>query len=205
MIVIVDYGTGNLGSIHNMLKKIGADALISSDISTIENADKLILPGVGSFDNAMENLNNLGLPHILKKKVIKEKTYILGICLGIQLFTERSAEGNLPGLGWIEGETIKFKLNKNQTTLKIPHMRWNTVKIKKNSLLFKNMYNDARFYFVHSYHVVCDNEQDILSMTCHGYDFVSAIQKENIIGVQFHPEKSHKFGMKILQNFAELS
>ena len=205
MIVIVDYGMGNLGSIQNMLKRIGTDALISSDISEIEKANKLILPGVGSFDNAMKNLNNLGLTHILNKKVIEDKTPILGICLGIQLFTERSEEGNLPGLGWIDAETIRFRFGNNQTNLKIPHMRWNIVKIKHNSSLFKDMYNDARFYFVHSYHVVCNNEQDILSTTCHGYDFVSAVQKENIIGVQFHPEKSHKFGMKILQNFTELS
>ena len=205
MIVIVDYGMGNLGSIQNMLKRIRADALISSDISEIEKADKLILPGVGSFDNAMKNLNNLGLTRILNKKVIKDKTPTLGICLGIQLFTERSEEGNLPGLGWIDAETIRFRFDKNQTNLKIPHMRWNTVKIRQESFLFKDMHKDARFYFVHSYHVVCNNGQDILSMTCHRYDFASAIQKENIIGVQFHPEKSHKFGMKILQNFAELS
>jgi glutamine amidotransferase len=191
MIVIVDYGMGNLGSIQNMLKRIGADALISSDISEIEKADKLILPGVGSFDSAMKNLNNLGLTRILNKKVIEDKTPVLGICLGIQLFTKRSEEGNLPGLGWIDAGTIRFRFDKNQTKLKIPHMRWNTVKIRQESHLFKDMYNDARFYFVHSYHVVCNN--------------ASAIQKENIIGVQFHPEKSHKFGMKILQNFAELS
>lgn len=204
MIVIVDYGMGNLGSIQNMLKRVGADALISSDISEIENADKLILPGVGSFDTAMKNLNNLGLAHILNKKVIKDKTPVLGICLGIQLFTKRSEEGNLQGLGWIDAETIRFRFDNNQTNLKIPHMRWNTVKIRQESSLFKDMYKDARFYFVHSYHVVCNNEHDILSTTCHGYDFASAIQKENIIGVQFHPEKSHKFGMKILQNFTEL-
>lgn len=203
MIVIIDYGMGNLGSVLNMVRKIGADAIISSKISDIEKADKLILPGIGSFDNGMKNLDKLGFIPILNKKVLEDKTPILGICLGIQLFTKKSEEGKLPGLGWIDAETIKFKFEKKNNNLKIPHMGWNTVDVKKKLSIFKDTYEDERFYFVHSYHLVCNNKKDILSTTHHGYDFVSSIKKDNIIGTQFHPEKSHKYGLKILQNFIE--
>lgn len=204
MIVIVDYGMGNLGSILNMLKKIGAEAIISSDVDIIKNADKLILPGIGAFDTGMKNLNGLKIIPILNNKVISEKTPILGICLGMQLLTKSSEEGILPGLGWINAQTIKFKFDEKNNNLKIPHMGWNTVHLSKNSPLFKEMFDEPRFYFVHSYHVVCDDEQDILTQTYYGYEFASAVQKDNIMGVQFHPEKSHKFGMKMLKNFAEL-
>jgi len=203
MIVVIDYGMGNLGSIQNMLKKIGAKGIISSDISDIQKADKLILPGVGAFDNGMENLEKRGLIPVLNEKVLIHKTPILGICLGMQLLSKKSEEGHLPGLGWIEAETIKFKFNENQTRLKIPHMGWNTIKIKKDNPLFTNMYEETRFYFVHSYHVFCHNKQDVLAETHYGFDFVSSLQKDNIFGVQFHPEKSHKFGQQLLKNFVE--
>lgn len=203
MIVIIDYGLGNLGSVKNMLKKIGAEVIISSDISEIEKADKLILPGVGGFDSGVRNIKNLGLMEILNKKVIQDKIPILGICLGMQLFTKKSEEGKLSGFGWVNGETIKFKFNQD-SNLKIPHIGWNDIKIKKENKLFKNMYSDPRFYFVHSYHLVCKNKEDILTTTNHGYNFVSSIHKNNIYGVQFHPEKSHKFGIKLLENFVEL-
>lgn len=203
MIIIVDYGMGNFGSILNMLKRVGAKAAISSYVSDIEKADKLILPGVGSFDNAMKNLDGLKLVPVLNKKVLKEKTPILGICLGIQLFTKKSEEGTLPGLGWIDAETIRFRFDRKQN-LKIPHMGWNTVKILKARPLFENMYAGARFYFVHSYHLVCKNKQDAATTTGYGYDFVSSVAKGNIYGTQFHPEKSHKFGMKLLENFSKV-
>jgi len=193
----------NIGSIFNMLKKIGANAVIASDISMIEKAEKLILPGVGAFDNGMTNLREQGLIEILNKKVIKGKTLILGICLGMQLMTKSSEEGTSKGLGWFNASTIRFKFDE-KNNLKIPHMGWNTVQLNKESSLFKEMFDEPRFYFVHSYHVVCNDEQDILTRTYHGYEFVSAIQKDNIMGVQFHPEKSHKFGMKLLKNFMEL-
>lgn len=204
MIVVVDYGMGNLGSIANMLKKVGAKAMVSSDISVIESADKLILPGVGAFDNGMKNLSDLGLVPILSAKVIRDETPILGLCLGMQLFTQRSEEGNLPGLGWIEAETIRFKFDKDQPGLKIPHMGWNSIKIKRLSRIFDDMYEEPRFYFVHSYYVVCKNDRDVLATTCYGYEFASAVMRDNIVGTQFHPEKSHKFGMKLLKNFVEL-
>lgn len=203
MIIIIDYGVGNLGSISNMLKKIGVESKITSNISDIEKADKLILSGVGSFGYGMQNLQNLGLVNVLNQKVIDNRIPILGICLGTQLFTKRSEEGNINGLGWIDAETVKFKFDKSKTDLKVPHMGWNSVDIKKNSNIFDGIYHDSRFYFVHSYHLVCKNEQDILSLTTHGYEFASSIERDNIIGVQFHPEKSHKFGMRLFRNFVE--
>lgn len=203
MIVIIDYGMGNLSSIKNMLKKIGIEAQISSDIKIIENADKLILPGVGSFDNGMNNLTDLGIIPILENKVIKSGTPILGICLGMQLFTKSSEEGKLQGLGWIDAQTIRFKFDKKKS-FKIPHMGWNTINLNKKSILFEGLPDEMRFYFVHSYHVVCNNEQDIMTKTNYGFDFVSAIESGNIIGVQFHPEKSHNFGFNLLKRFAEL-
>lgn len=201
MIIIIDYGVGNLGSISNMLKKIGVEFKITSNVSDIEKADKLVLSGVGSFEHGMGNLLNLKLVEVLNQKVITDKTPILGICLGTQLFTKRSEEGNVNGLGWIDAETVRFKFDKDSSDLKIPHMGWNLVDIKKNSNIFDGIYHDSRFYFVHSYHLVCENEQDVLSLTTHGYEFASSIEKDNIIGVQFHPEKSHKFGMRLFRNF----
>jgi glutamine amidotransferase len=204
MNVIIDYGMGNLGSILNMLKKIGAGAVVSSDISEIEKADKLILPGVGAFDSGMKNLTDHGLIPVLNDRVIKERTPLLGICLGMQLFTKRSEEGKLEGMGWFDAETVRFNFDDEESKLKIPHMGWNYIKVEKENNLFKNTDGDSRFYFVHSYHVVCNQKDDILATTLYGYEFVSAINRDNIFGVQFHPEKSHKFGMKILKNFIDL-
>ncbi len=202
MIVIIDYGMGNLGSIANMLKKIGTQVVVSSNSAVIGQAEKLILPGVGAFDQGMKSVNNSGLLPLLTDRVLKNKIPILGICLGMQLLTQKSEEGTLPGLGWIDAETVRFNFN-GKANLKIPHMGWNTVKLCKDSPLFSEMYPDPRFYFVHSYHVVCRREQDIVTRTFHGYEFVSSFAKENIVGVQFHPEKSHKFGMRFLKNFVE--
>ena len=154
MIVIIDYGMGNLGSIQNMLKKIGVKGIVSSNVSDIQKADKLILPGVGAFDNGMKNLKEMGLAETIIGKVQKDKIPILGICLGMQLFTKRSEEGRLPGFGWIDAETVRFKFGTNQTQLKIPHMGWNTINIKRESPLLSRMCFGDRFYFVHSYHVM---------------------------------------------------
>lgn len=203
MILVVDYGMGNLGSILNMFKKIGVNAKISSNIQDIEEAGKIILPGVGAFDNAMKNLNDLGLIPVLNKKIIKDKTPLLGICLGMQLLTKRSEEGSLDGLGWIDAETVRFRLSDNNS-LKIPHMGWNTIDIKKDFCLYNDLYEEPRFYFVHSYYVKCNNSDNILTTTSYGIEFCSSVINGNILGVQFHPEKSHKFGMKVLKNFAEL-
>lgn len=203
MLVIVDYGLGNLGSIQNMLKKIGVKATISSDSSIIQQATKLILPGVGSFAFAMNQLAELNLIDILNKKVLDEKTPILGICLGVQLFTSFSEEGNCKGLNWIEANTVKFSFNESKELLKIPHMGWNDVVPNKQSKLFEGMPEDSRFYFVHSYYLQPKHEQDTLLKSHYGFDFTCALEKDNIVGVQFHPEKSHKFGMQLLRNFVE--
>jgi glutamine amidotransferase len=202
--VIVDYGMGNLGSILNMLKKIGVSARLSTDVSEIGDANKLILPGVGAFDTGMSNLSELNLINVLNKKVLEEKTPVLGICLGMQLMTKQSEEGNMAGLGWIDAEAIRFKFHGTGNNLKTPHMGWNFLNIKNEHTIFREIGKDARFYFVHSYYLVCNNAEDVLATTTYGYDFVSVINKENIFGVQFHPEKSHKFGMRLLKNFADL-
>lgn len=206
MIVIVDYGMGNIGSVLNMLKKVRAQARISTRPEDILAADKLILPGIGAFNTGMQHLQNSGTLEVLNEKVLNQRTPTLGICLGMQLMMHSSDEGNMPGLGWIEGKTVRFRFDGDGSRLKIPHMGWNTVAIRDYSSLFKGLEGDeARFYFVHSYHVTCEHEEDRLATTHHGYDFASAIRRGNIVGTQFHPEKSHKFGMRLLKNFAEWS
>ncbi|MBN1251712.1 MAG: imidazole glycerol phosphate synthase subunit HisH [Bacteroidales bacterium] len=204
MLTIIDYKAGNVRSIQNMLKKIGVKSIISNKIESIEAADKLILPGVGSFNYGMEQLENSGLIPVLNKKVLDEKTPILGICLGMQLFTKGSEEGNKKGLAWLDAETIAFNKKLLPENYKIPNMGWNEVEYNKESKLFKNMYEiPSRFYFVHSYHVKTGNAENILATTTYGYTFTVGLEKDNIVGVQFHPEKSHKFGMQILRNFIE--
>jgi glutamine amidotransferase len=202
MITIIDYKTGNLGSIQNILKRIGENSVITSDKDEIERATKIILPGVGAFDTGMRNLLELDLVDILNKKVIVEKIPVLGICLGMQLLSNGSEEGSLPGLGWIDGETLRFRFE-DTMEYKIPHMGWNFIRQHKESKLFENMYSDARFYFVHSYFFRANTEKDVLLSTTYEIEFTSAVEKGNILGVQFHPEKSHKFGMKLLKNFVD--
>jgi imidazole glycerol-phosphate synthase subunit HisH len=202
MIVVVDAGLGNIGSVLNMLRKFSPVFMSSEDPAEIEKADKLILPGVGSFDTGMSNLKSKGILDVLNEKVLKQGTPILGICLGMQLLTRRSEEGILQGLGWIEADTIKFK--PEDAELKVPHMGWNLVHENKQNKLLENLHEESRFYFVHSYYVKCDREEDILLKTKYGFEFASAVNKNNIYGVQFHPEKSHKFGLQLLKNFIEL-
>ncbi len=204
MITIVDYGVGNLGSIANMLKKIGVKAKIASDINILQVADKLILPGVGAFDAGMSKLRETGLVPVLNELVLANRIPVLGLCLGMQLMTQKSEEGTEAGLGWFDAETIRFKFSAEQSHLKIPHMGWNTISTRREHELLTDFDEDARFYFVHSYHVISHDEKLILAETQHGYTFASILQQENIFGAQFHPEKSHKFGMKLLKNFAEV-
>jgi len=203
MIVVIDYGMGNVGSIANMLKKVGAkDVVITNDISDLEKAHKIILPGVGSYDMGMEMLNKYDLINSLNRHVLVEKKPILGICLGMQMLGMHSEEGSSKGLGYIDFENVKF--NVSQIGLRVPHMGWNYVHIyNKESKLVKGLEEETRFYFVHSYHAVCKNREDVL-MTCeYGGTVTAAVQHQNIYGTQFHPEKSHKFGMQIMKNFVE--
>jgi glutamine amidotransferase len=202
MITIVDYGMGNLGSIQNMLNKIGTESIITNDLEKIYQAEKIILPGVGAFNRAMHNLTNLKLLPVLNKIVLEKQIPLLGICLGMQLLSNSSEEGNVRGLQYIDGEVTKFRFSKD-SKLKIPHMGWNTVDFKKKNSLIEDMPAESRFYFVHSYHFKCKDQNNVLTTTNYGYEFASAVVKDNIYGVQFHPEKSHKFGMQLLINFVE--
>lgn len=202
MITIIDYGMGNLGSVQNMLNRIGVQSQITSDITDIEKADKLLLPGVGAFGAAMKLIKEKNLADILNFKVIERKTPVLGICLGMQLLTKQSEEGNVEGLGWINAVTKKFQFQDND--LKIPHMGWNFIDIKQKSAFTENLNAESKFYFVHSYYVECADSANVLATTFYGNEFHSIIHNENIFGAQFHPEKSHKFGMQILSNFSKI-
>ena len=199
-IVIVDYHVGNIGSIQNMLKRIGVVSVVSSDKEIILKSTKLILPGVGAFDAGMSKLGELKLIDVLKEKAYHQKTPILGICLGMQILTKGSEEGSCDGLGIVNARTIKFEKN----NLKVPHMGWNLIKPEIENKLLEGLDNNSRFYFVHSYHTVCEEKENILATTFYGDTFVSALANDNVFGVQFHPEKSHKFGMKLLKNFCEM-
>lgn len=201
MIGIIDYGLGNLGSIQNMLKVIGAKSIISSDVDVLDQCNKFILPGVGAFDAGMTMLNERGLTDFIKKVVISDKKMLLGICLGMQLLGRKSEEGIMDGLSLIPFDNVRFKLGK--TNLRVPHMGWDVVDFKKDIPLLKSIDENQRYYFVHSYHAKCDSDDNVM-MTCnYGYEFVAAVVKDNIMGVQFHPEKSHDFGMRLLSNFVK--
>jgi len=202
MITIIDYGMGNVGSIQNMLKYLGFSSIVTNDPEKIRNAEKIILPGVGAFDAAMERIKGSGLRDLLDQKALCDKVPILGICLGMQLLTESSEEGFSSGLGWIAAKTYRFPPSDD---LKVPHMGWNTVTVSNRSLLTDELVEDTRFYFVHSYYVKVENEQQSILKTHYGFEFDSAVQKDNIYGVQFHPEKSHRFGKLLFKNFARIS
>lgn len=201
MTVIIDYGMGNIGSISNMLRKIGHSSVISSDVEVIVNATRLILPGVGAFDSGIMKLEELGLLEILNQKVIVEKTPILGICLGAQLMTQSSEEGLKNGLSWFNAETKKFDMAQFADKYPLPNMGWRQVQIVKKDSLFDNIDDDSWFYFVHTYYLSSNVDSEIAMKSTYGFDFAVALIKENILGVQFHPEKSHRFGMELLRNF----
>lgn len=202
MIVIVDYDIGNIGSIKNMLRSLGHDAKISRQQSDLETCDRIILPGVGSFDNAMKNLKKYDLITLLSFLTLEKKKPFLGICLGMQLLATHSEEGVLPGLGWIDATVRKFKQEDDPSgAMRIPHMGWKNIAWVENAPLSTGIGQDGRFYFVHSYHVACNDKRDVQGTATYGKTFSAAVRKNNILGVQFHPEKSHRFGKQLLKNF----
>lgn len=200
-LVVVDAGIGNLGAIPNMLKRIGAAATVTNDRDEIGAADRLILPGVGAFDPAMQTLNDLGIVDVLTEKALVQKIPVLGVCLGMQLLFEGSEEGRLPGLGWVPGTVVRFRLNGSDPSLRIPHMGWNWVERANDAALFSGFDETPRFYFAHSYHVDPAEPTDVAGWTDYGYRFAASVQHDNIGGIQFHPEKSHRFGLKVFENF----
>jgi glutamine amidotransferase len=200
-IAVVDYGMGNLGAIPNMLRRIGATAVITNDPIVISEAKKLILPGVGSFDTAIRNLQASAAWEPLHRRVIDDRVPVLGLCLGMQILADRSEEGSLPGLGWIPGEIVRFQFAADGQ-LRIPHMGWNTVRSVRPTALLESGAT-PRFYFAHSYHYRCADERDMVGATTYGYEFASVIARDNVLGVQFHPEKSHRFGLALLRRFIE--
>lgn len=206
MITLVNYGTGNLGAVLNMLHYIGAPAQVAAGIKEIESAEKLLIPGVGAFDPAMQRINATpGLRDALDKHAARG-TPILGICLGMQLFTDSSDEGNLPGFGWIRGRAYRLPQD-HAGVLKVPHMGWNTAQptpAASDHPLWKNLPADARFYFVHSYGVQAVDREAVLATAYHGVTFDAVLAQSNLFAAQFHPERSHRFGMMLLKNFAAL-
>ena len=202
MITIIDYGLGNLSAFINVYKRLNIDVQLASTIGELKTASKLILPGVGTFDQAMNKLNSSGLRNYLDELVLKKKIPVIGICVGMQIMALKSDEGVLPGLGWIDGKVKRLLLNNKD--LPLPHMGWNDIKIQKKISLIANIDIDKRFYFLHSYYLQCQNLDDVIANINYGIDFPCIINHENVFGIQCHPEKSHYNGMSLLKNFAEL-
>lgn len=200
-ITIVDYGLGNIKAFYNLYSKLGVSVNVASSYHEIKNSKKLILPGVGSFDWAMKKINNSGLRDVLDKQVLHFNKPILGICSGMQVMADRSEEGKSLGLSWIKGEVLKISTESKKTIL--PHMGWNKVTCKTNEKLFMDL-GDSYFYFLHSYYLLTSNQNETTSFTNYGKKITSSIKRKNIFGVQFHPEKSHLAGIKILKNFLEV-
>ncbi len=201
MIAVLDYGVGNLASVGNMLRKAGGDVLISRNPVDVLAADKLLLPGVGHFDHGMKMLNASGLRETLDQFALELKRPVLGICLGAQILGRGSEEGDAPGLGWLDMECHKLQA---MPEIRVPHMGWNQIVPKKPSPLLDQMSDDARFYFVHSYKMYCADAGDVLATATHGVEFTCAVQRGNIFGTQFHPEKSLRHGLALMKAFVEL-
>jgi glutamine amidotransferase len=204
MITIVNYGSGNVRAIGNIFDVLNIPYAIVSDVKSLEASDKIILPGVGAFDETMGMLNSNGFRDVLDKKALVEKVPILGICVGMQMLANQSEEGSLSGLGWIPGIVKMFDKSKIEGKPKLPHLGWNSIKVIRNSPLFRNIDEQEGFYFIHTYYFECAKNDYVLSTTDYGIEFHSAVNKDNIYGVQFHPEKSHTNGVQLLKNFATI-
>lgn len=202
-VLIPDFGVGNLPSIIRMVEKVGASCSVTRDPKELAGADKIIFAGVGAFDQGMAALNDRGWRDALESAALERKVPLIGICLGMQILCKTSEEGRLPGLGWIDADVMRFRQDP-AGGLRIPHMGWNTVKICRDNPLISSTDEEQRFYFVHSYRVVCHQREDVIAVADYGGEFVAAFQRENLFGVQFHPEKSHRFGMALLKRFLEL-
>jgi imidazole glycerol-phosphate synthase subunit HisH len=204
MIAIVDYGLGNIRAFENVYNNLNIPVIIARLPEHLLKADKIILPGVGSFDYAMKQLSDSGMLDILNELVLERKIPVMGICVGMQMLAKSSEEGKIPGLGWLDAEVKRFRLSTFVNAACIPHMGWNDIKPAKTHNLLKNLEHDARFYFLHSYYFHCNRKENILATTDYGINFISAVNQNNISGVQFHPEKSHQWGIQLLKNFSDL-
>ena len=204
MISIVDYGLGNIQAFLNVYKRLNVEAKTATTAADLEGATKVILPGVGAFDHAMERLEESGMRGVLDDLVLRERVPVLGVCVGMQILARASDEGTLPGLGWIDGRVRSLDSLEAPGAVQLPHMGWNDVKPMPGNRLFEQLESDARFYFLHSYYFECEWQDDVAAIARYGKDFSCAVNAANIYGVQFHPEKSHHFGTRLLQNFAEL-
>lgn len=204
MISIVDYGLGNIQAFLNVFKRLNIEASTATSARDLDGATKVILPGVGAFDHAMERLEQSGMRDALDDLVLRARVPVLGVCVGMQILARASDEGSLPGLGWIDGHVHRFDALDGPTPLQLPHMGWNDVTPARRTPLFDELEVDARFYFLHSYYFECRRPVDVAATSNYGREFSCAVSAENIYGVQFHPEKSHHFGTRLLQNFAEL-
>jgi len=203
MIVIVDHGMGNLGSVQNMLHKIGAESVRSAEIDAIRRADKIVLAGIGAFDGAVERLSDLGLVDVLNEQVLERHVPVLGVCLGMQLMARSSEEGRQTGLGWLDADVRRFSFPAGDD-LPVPHMGWEAVTPTRPSPLFDPVEGELRFYFSHAYHLVCHDPDDVAATATYGYEFAAAVHRGNILGTQFHPEKSHVFGAEVYRRFVRL-
>jgi glutamine amidotransferase len=204
MICIIDYGLGNVLAFVNVYKRLNIPVAVAKSATDLAKGTRLILPGVGSFDHAMDQLNRSGMRETLERLVQRDHVPILGICVGMQMLARSSDEGNSPGLGWIEGRVSKFDVLAMPSRTNLPHMGWNDVRPTVYGGLFKGLEKDARFYFLHSYYFECSHSSNVLAMTDYGPEFSCAVRHENIYGVQFHPEKSHHYGSQLLSNFVEV-
>lgn len=203
MIALVDYGLGNIQAFASIYRRLGLPVTLARTPEEMDGADKLVLPGVGAFDWAMSRLNASGLRDKLDEMVLDRKVDVLGVCVGMQMMAGRSEEGTIPGLGWIEADVIRFDTSQFNQRTHLPHMGWNDVEPTTDVGLFRNI-DAPRYYFLHSYHVTVKVPEHVLATATYGDSFAAAIRSENIYGTQFHPEKSHGWGVDLLRNFAEL-